>query len=31
VRFVHPVSKQEIDVTAPVPEGNLWHSFQNDK
>lgn len=31
VRFVHPVSKQEIDVTAPVPEGNLWHCFQNDK
>lgn len=31
VRFVHPVSKQEIDVTAPVPEGNLWHSFQNDR
>ena len=31
VRFVHPVSKQEIDVTAPVPEGKLWHSFQNDK
>lgn len=31
VRFVHPVSNQEIDVTAPVPEGNLWHSFQNDK
>ncbi len=31
VRFVHPVSKQEIDVTAPVPDGNLWHSFQNDK
>lgn len=31
VRFVHPVSKQEIDVTAPVPEGNLWHGFQNDK
>lgn len=31
VRFVHPVSKQEIDVTAPVPKGNLWHSFQNDK
>ena len=31
VRFVHPVAKQEIDVEAPVPEGNLWHSFQNDK
>ncbi len=31
VRFVHPVSKREIDVTAPVPDGNLWHSFQNDK
>ena len=31
VRFVHPVSKQEIDVEAPVPEGNLWHSFQNDQ
>lgn len=31
VRFVHPVSRQEIDVTAPVPEGNLWHSFQNDR
>lgn len=31
VRFVHPVSRQEIDVEAPVPEGNLWHGFQNDK
>ena len=30
VRFVHPVSKQEIDVEAPVPEGNLCHSFQKD-
>lgn len=28
VRFVHPVSKMEIDVTAPPPEGNLWNSFQ---
>lgn len=27
VRFVHPVSKKLIDVTAPVPPGNLWRSF----
>lgn len=27
VSFVHPVSKEEIDVTAPVPPGNLWNSF----
>lgn len=27
VRLVHPVSKLEIDVTAPVPVGNLWNGF----
>lgn len=27
VRFIHPVSKEEIDLTAPVPEGNLWNGF----
>lgn len=27
VRFVHPVSKEEIDVTAPLPDGNLWGAF----
>lgn len=27
VRFVHPVSKELIDLTAPVPEGNLWNGF----
>ena len=25
--FVHPVSKKEIAVTAPVPADNLWQSF----
>ncbi|GFH98094.1 RluA family pseudouridine synthase [uncultured Phocaeicola sp.] len=27
VQFVHPVSKEEIRLTAPVPEGNLWNGF----
>jgi 23S rRNA pseudouridine1911/1915/1917 synthase len=27
VQFTHPVSKVHIDVTAPVPEGNLWNGF----
>lgn len=26
--FVHPVSKERVDVTAPVPEGNLWINFR---
>ena len=28
VKFIHPVSKKEIDVTAPVPNDNLWNSFE---
>jgi 23S rRNA pseudouridine1911/1915/1917 synthase len=28
VEFVHPVSKQPICVEAPVPNDNLWRSFQ---
>lgn len=28
VCFVHPVSKEQIVVTAPVPDGNLWKTFQ---
>lgn len=28
VCFVHPVSKEQIVVTAPVPDGNLWKVFQ---
>ena len=28
VRFVHPVSKEQIDLEAPLPEGNLWKGFE---
>ncbi|HIZ33365.1 MAG TPA: RNA pseudouridine synthase [Candidatus Bacteroides merdigallinarum] len=27
IRFIHPVSKQLIDVEAPLPPGNLWNGF----
>ena len=30
VTFVHPVSKEVIDVTAPLPSGNLWNGFDID-
>lgn len=30
VRFVHPVSKEIIEVVAPVPDSNLWHAFPAD-
>ena len=30
VRFVHPVSKEIIDVTAPLPSENLWNGFDMD-
>lgn len=26
--FVHPVSGKEIDITAPVPDDNLWHALE---
>ena len=26
--FIHPISKEEITITAPVPESNLWESFK---
>ncbi len=29
VRFVHPVSKELIDLTAPVPADNLWRCFSS--
>lgn len=28
--FVHPVSKEELEITAPTPEDKLWQSFQKD-
>lgn len=28
IRFVHPVSKNLIDVEAPLPPGNLWNGFE---
>ena len=28
VEFVHPVSKQPIKITAPVPKDRLWQSFE---
>lgn len=28
ISFVHPVSKQKIDATAPVPEDNLWKALE---
>ena len=27
IQFTHPVSKEEVDVTAPVPNDKLWNSF----
>lgn len=30
VEFIHPVSKKQIALTAPVPEGNLWNGFEMD-
>lgn len=29
IQFIHPVSGKEIDVTAPVPEDNLWKSLED--
>ena len=28
IRFVHPVSKELIELEAPLPEGNLWKGFE---
>ena len=28
VRFIHPVSKEPIDITAPLPADSLWRSFE---
>ncbi|MDX1349805.1 MAG: RluA family pseudouridine synthase [Putridiphycobacter sp.] len=29
IEFIHPVSKEKIEITAPVPEDVIWHDFQN--
>ena len=31
VSFIHPVSKKPVEVTAPLPEGNLWKAFQAEE
>ena len=31
IQFVHPVSKIDIDVVAPVPNDPLWQSFASEK
>ncbi len=28
VSFIHPVSKEKIELEAPLPEGNLWNGFE---
>jgi 23S rRNA pseudouridine1911/1915/1917 synthase len=28
IEFVHPVSKQEISIMAPVPDDTLWHTLE---
>ncbi len=28
ISFIHPVSKELIEVTAPVPDDNLWKAFE---
>ena len=30
ISFIHPVSKERIEVIAPVPDENLWNSFNAD-
>lgn len=29
VSFIHPISKELIELEAPLPEGNLWKGFQS--
>ncbi len=28
ISFIHPVSQNKIDITAPVPDDNLWKAFE---
>jgi 23S rRNA pseudouridine1911/1915/1917 synthase len=29
LEFIHPVKKEKIIITAPFPEGDIWHSFKD--
>lgn len=29
IEFIHPVSKEQVQITAPVPNDRLWQSFEN--
>lgn len=29
ISFIHPVTKELIEIKAPLPEGNLWKAFEN--
>ena len=31
IRFIHPVSKQEIMIEAPVPDDPLWHALSESR
>lgn len=31
ISFVHPVSKEKIEVFAPIPNDNLWKSFEDSR
>ena len=28
IRFIHPVSKEPVDLTAPVPDDPLWKALE---
>jgi len=30
VEFIHPVSKEKIEVTSPLPDDILWHNMKNN-
>lgn len=29
ISFIHPVSKEKVEITAPTPSDSLWKSFEN--
>lgn len=31
ISFVHPVSKEQVEVFAPVPDDNLWKAFEDSR